>query len=99
MSIEVWSGKYVVDQTPMIVRTSAEENWHLDTARLLRHGGPAYPQKKQANKDLIGYGPYLSRLPSGDLVAFQWFIPGPTVELAVCRGCPGRQFRVCHDGL
>lgn len=66
MSIEVWSGKYVVDQTPMIVRTSAEENWHLDTARLLRHGGPAYPQKKQANKDLIGYGPYLSRLPSGE---------------------------------
>lgn len=66
MSVEVWSGKYVVDQTPVIVRTSPSENWRLDTAAILRNGGPAYPQKKQANKDLIGYGPYIGKLPSGE---------------------------------
>ncbi len=66
MSVEVWSGKYVVDQTPVIVKTSARENWKLDTAAILKNGGPAYPQKKQANKDLIGYGPYIGRLPSGE---------------------------------
>lgn len=68
MSLEVWSGKYVVDQTPVIVKTTGEENWRLDTEAILREGGPAYPQKKQANKDLVAYGPYIGKLPSGEVL-------------------------------
>ena len=67
MSLEVWSGKYVVDQTPVVVRTAS--NWHdVDQETLLRDGGPAYPLKKQVNKDMVGYGPYIARLPGGQVL-------------------------------
>ena len=67
MSIEVWSGKYVVDQTPVVVKTPS--NWHdVDQETLLKDGGPAYPLKKQVNKDMVGYGPYIGRLPGGQVL-------------------------------
>lgn len=68
MSIEVWSGKYVVDQTPVVVKTSAAENWHCDNEKIIREGGPDYPAKKQVNRDLVGYGPYIGKLPSGEVL-------------------------------
>ena len=66
MTVEVWSGKFVVDQTPVVVRN--HNGWKLDQKRLLAEGGPDYPEKKQVNKDLIGYGPYIARLPEGQVL-------------------------------
>lgn len=68
MTIEVWSGKYVVDQTPVVVKSTAKDNWYFDTEKILNEGGPDYPMKKQVNKDLVAYGPYISRLPSGEVL-------------------------------
>ena len=68
MTIEVWSGKYVVDQTPVVVKTSAKDNWRFDQEKLLAEGGPEYPMKKQVNKDLTAYGPYIGKLPSGEVL-------------------------------
>ena len=66
--LEVWSGKYVMDVTPVVVKTSAEDNWNLDQEKLLTEGGPDYPAKKQVNKDFRGYGPYSTRLDSGEML-------------------------------
>ena len=66
--LEVWSGKYVMDVTPVVVKTTAEENWNLDQKELLEKGGPDYPAKKQVNKDFHGYGPYSTRLDSGEML-------------------------------
>ena len=66
--LEVWSGKYVVDVTPVVVKTGADGNWNLDQEKLLREGGPDYPAKKQVNKDFRGYGPYCTRLESGEML-------------------------------
>ena len=68
MTIEVWSGKYVVDQTPVVVKTSAKDNWRFDTEKILAEGGPDYPMKKQVNKDLVAYGPYIGKLPTGEVL-------------------------------
>ncbi|MBQ7195206.1 MAG: exo-alpha-sialidase [Bacteroidales bacterium] len=66
--LEVWSGKFVVDVTPVVVKTTAEDNWNLDQEKLLAEGGPDYPAKKQVNKDFQGYGPYSARLDSGEML-------------------------------
>lgn len=66
--LEVWHGKYVVDQTPIVIKTTAEENWHFDQQKMLNEGGPDYPMKKQINKDMHGYGPYCTKLSSGEVV-------------------------------
>lgn len=67
--LEVWSGKYVMDVTPVVVKTTAEDNWRsIDQERLLSGGGPDYPAKKQVNKDFRGYGPYSTRLDSGEMI-------------------------------
>ena len=56
--LEVWSGTLVVDQTPIVVRTEMEDNWHsIDQKKIKTKGGPAYPYRKQVNKDLEAYGP------------------------------------------
>lgn len=68
MPIEVWSGRLVVDQTPMIVKTDAEVNWRGDQEKIANEGGPEYPYKKQLNKDFIGYGPYSTKLKTGEVV-------------------------------
>lgn len=68
MTVEVWSGKYVVDHTPVVVKSTAEENWKFDTEKILAEGGPDYPKKKQVNKDLIAYGPYIDKLPTGEVL-------------------------------
>lgn len=68
MPIEVWSGKLVVDQTPMIVKTDAKTNWKGNQDKIINQGGPAYPYKKQLNKDFIGYGPYSTKLKTGEVV-------------------------------
>ncbi len=68
MPIEVWSGRLVVDQTPMIVKTDVNVNWRGDQEKIAREGGPEYPYKKQLNKDFIGYGPYSTKLKTGEVV-------------------------------
>ena len=45
-----------------------EENWHLDQEKVLSQGGPDFPMKKEVNKDLQGYGPYSTKLPTGEMV-------------------------------
>lgn len=64
LPIEVWSGVHKMDQTPVIIKTDATTNWRSDQS-IRANGGPDYPAKKQVNKDLTGYGPYICRLPSG----------------------------------
>lgn len=66
--LESWHGKFVVDQTPIVVKTTMDENWHLDHEKVLSEGGPDYPMKKEVNKDLQGYGPYSCKLPGGEVV-------------------------------
>lgn len=65
--LEVWSSKYKMDQTPVIVRTDSEINWHSDQS-IRKNGGPEYPYKKQMNKDFIGFGPYSTKLPTGEMI-------------------------------
>ena len=64
LPLEVWSGVHKMDQTPVIIKTDAATNWRSDQS-IRAKGGPDYPAKKQVNKDLTGYGPYICRLPSG----------------------------------
>lgn len=66
--MEVWHGKYVVDQTPVVVKTDPQTNWHRDLAAIRKEGGPAWPDKKQVNKDFYGYGPYSTKLGTGEMV-------------------------------
>src|SRR5690606_2034038 len=68
MPIEVWSGRFVVDQTPMVVKTDADVNWRGDQKKIANEGGPDYPYKKQLNKDFVGYGPYSTKLKTGEVV-------------------------------
>lgn len=68
MPLEVWSGPYVMDQTPVVVKTTMEENWKLDQQRILAEGGPDYPMKKEVNKNFQGYGPYCTKLPTGEVI-------------------------------
>ena len=68
MPIEVWSGRFVVDQTPMVVKTDADVNWRGDQKKIANEGGPEYPYKKQLNKDFVGYGPYSTKLKTGEVV-------------------------------
>lgn len=65
---EVWHGKWVVDQSPYIVKTDMETNWHGDHAAIRAHGGPGWPAKKQINKDFYGYGPYSAKLTTGEVL-------------------------------
>lgn len=65
--LEVWSGKYKMGQTPVVVRTDAATNWHSDQS-IRSEGGPEYPWKKQLNKDFVGFGPYSTKLPTGEMV-------------------------------
>ena len=65
--LEVWSGKYKMDQTPVVVRTDAATNWRSDQS-IRREGGPEYPRKKQLNKDFVGFGPYSAKLPTGEMI-------------------------------
>lgn len=66
--LEVWHGQLVVDQTPIVVKTPADVNWRIDQEKILKEGGPDYPFKKQINKDLWGYGPYSTKLGTGEMV-------------------------------
>ena len=66
--IEVWHGKWVVDQTPVVVKTDVETNWHRDLEAIRKTGGPEWPMKKQLNKDFYGYGPYSTKLGTGEMV-------------------------------
>ena len=65
--LEVWSGKYKMDQTPVVVRTDAATNWRSDQS-IRSEGGPEYPRKKQLNKDFVGFGPYSTKLPTGEMI-------------------------------
>ena len=66
--LESWHGRYVVDQTPIVVKTTMEENWRIDQQKILDEGGPDFPMKKEVNRDFQGYGPYGSKLPSGEVL-------------------------------
>ncbi len=66
--LETWHGKHVMDQTPIIVKTTMEENWRTDQKQIVEQGGPDYPMKKEINKDLQGYGPYGTKLNTGEVV-------------------------------
>ena len=66
--LESWHGRYVVDQTPIVVKTTMEENWRTDQEKILREGGPDYPMKKEVNRDFQGYGPYGGILPTGEVL-------------------------------
>ena len=65
---EVWHGKWVVDQSPYIVKTDMETNWHRDYGKIRNEGGPEWPHKKQINKDFYGYGPYCTKLTTGEVL-------------------------------
>lgn len=66
--LEVWHGKYVHDQTPVVVRTDLETNWRFDQKKILDEGGPDFPDKKEVNKDFQGYGPYGCKIASGEVL-------------------------------
>lgn len=66
--LESWHGRLVVDQSPIVVKTTVEKNWRTDYDKILEQGGPDYPAKKQVNKDLWAYGPYSTKLPTGNMV-------------------------------
>ena len=66
--LESWHGRLVLDVSPIIVKTTMEENWRCDQKKILEEGGPDYPAKKQINKDLKAYGPYGSKLPTGEVL-------------------------------
>ena len=66
--LETWSGRDVYDTSPITVRTTMDENWHVDGASIRENGGPAYPVKKQVNKDLKAFGPYGCKLSTGEMV-------------------------------
>lgn len=65
---EVWHGKWVVDQSPYIVKTDMETNWRRDCGKIRNEGGPEWPLKKQINKDFYGYGPYCAKLTTGEVL-------------------------------
>lgn len=66
--LESWHGKLVVDQSPIVVKTTMEENWRIDQQKILDEGGPDFPMKKEVNKDFQGYGPYSTKLSSGEVL-------------------------------
>lgn len=66
--LESWHGKMAVDQTPIVVKTTMEENWRIDQQKILDQGGPDFPMKKEVNKDFQGYGPYSTKLSSGEVI-------------------------------
>ena len=66
--LESWAVLWAVDQTPIIVKTTMEENWRIDQQKILDEGGPDYPMKKQVNKDFKGYGPYICKIPTGEVI-------------------------------
>ena len=66
--VEVWHSRHVVDQTPVVVKTPPDVNWRNNPEKVAGEGGPEYPYKKQINKDLWGYGPYSTKLGTGEVV-------------------------------
>lgn len=66
--LETWSGNEVYDTSPITVRTTAAENWHVDGVSIRENGGPGYPLKKQVNKDLKAFGPYSCLLTTGEMI-------------------------------
>lgn len=68
VAVEVWHGKWVTDQTPVVVKTDNVTNWHREVDSIRLKGGPAWPNKKQVNKDFYGYGPYCTKLPTGEMI-------------------------------
>lgn len=67
MTVEVWSSKYQVDVTPVIVYSSLEKNWkYNDISR--EKGGPYSERKKQLHKSFRGFAPYIEKLPSGEIL-------------------------------
>jgi len=66
--LEVWHGRWVVDQTPVIVKTDVKSSWRGDLASIRANGGPEWPFKKQLNKDFFGYGPYSTKLATGEMI-------------------------------
>lgn len=66
--LETWSGTEVYDISPITVRTSVKENWYVDGVDIRENGGPAYPLKKQVNKELKAFGPYSCLLTTGEMV-------------------------------
>lgn len=66
--LETWSGVDVYDISPIVVRTTMKENWHVDGDAIRAEGGPEYPWKKQVNKDLKAFGPYSCKVSTGEMV-------------------------------
>jgi len=67
MALEVWSSKYQVDETPVIVHSSNNNNWkYNDVTR--EKGGPGTDRKKQLHKNFRGFGPYMELLPTGEVL-------------------------------
>ncbi|MBQ7194471.1 MAG: exo-alpha-sialidase [Bacteroidales bacterium] len=64
--LEQFSHSFPADPTPIVVRTSASQNWKGDRDKILNEGGPDYPLKRQLNKDFYGYAPYCCILPGGE---------------------------------
>lgn len=94
--LEVWSGKYKMDQTPVVVRTDAATNWRSDQS-IRREGGPEYPRKKQLNKDFVGFGPYSAKLPTGEMiVALERRLQERTGHVGLHRRQTGRQLPLRH---
>lgn len=64
--LEVFSHSRIQDQTPVVVKTTAEENWVGDNEKIRLEGGPEYPFKKELYRDFYGYAPYCCILPTGE---------------------------------
>lgn len=67
MSLEVWSSKFQVDETPVIVYSWGDKNWRYGES-IREKGGPDKLRKKQLNKDFRGFGPYMEILPTGEVL-------------------------------
>ena len=64
--LEVFSHIRIQDQTPVVVKTTAEANWVGDNEKIRLEGGPEYPLKKELYRDFYGYAPYCCILPTGE---------------------------------
>ncbi|MDR1682204.1 MAG: glycoside hydrolase, partial [Candidatus Symbiothrix sp.] len=68
MAIETWSAVCQHDITPYIIYSPKNENWKYKNDEIRTFGGPEIERKKQLNKDFRGFGPYMEKLPDGEIL-------------------------------
>ncbi|GHU67310.1 hypothetical protein FACS189413_01840 [Bacteroidia bacterium] len=68
MAIETWSAVCQHDITPYIIYSPKNENWKYKNDEIRAQGGPEKERKKQLHKDFRGFGPYMEKLPTGEIL-------------------------------